>query len=269
MAQKIKNTDGVYTADPRACPEAFPIATLKYDEAMELAYFGAQVLHPSAMVPCIENNIPVYVRNIFNPAFAGTVISGRSRTLRESLSEGGAVKNWRSKSGEIPIKGITSVDKTALVTLEGASALGCANTAERCMGALADAGINVLIITQASSESSITMAVPESEGKSALLALQNAFELELSRSTIGSLSLATGMSIVAIVGEGMALTSGVSSTFMSSLARANVNIRCVLCSVLALPFILWLVAVFLMIVPLWFFSALLRKGPVKDKLRLS
>ncbi|KAH8062005.1 homoserine dehydrogenase [Aureococcus anophagefferens] len=79
-----KNTNGVYTADPRRVPEAFPIESLKYDEAMELAYFGAQVLHPSAMLPCIDDNIPVYVRNIFNPSFEGTVIEGRSDTLAAS-----------------------------------------------------------------------------------------------------------------------------------------------------------------------------------------
>jgi bifunctional aspartokinase / homoserine dehydrogenase 1 len=225
-----KNTDGVYTADPRAVPEAFSIASLKYDEAAELAYFGAQVLHPSAMVPCIEMNIPVYVRNIFNPAFAGTVISGRCRTLKDAM-ETQVVKNWRSKSGEIPIKGLTSVDKTALVTLEGASSLGGANVAERFMGAMTNAGIHVMIITQASSEGSITVAVPESQGALALSALQETFALELARSTIGSVSLATGMAIVAIVGEGMALTSGVSATFMSSLSRANVNIRLSTCCV--------------------------------------
>jgi aspartokinase/homoserine dehydrogenase 1 len=217
-----KNTDGVYTADPRRVPEAFPIASLKYDEAMELAYFGAQVLHPSAMVPCIDDNIPVYVRNIFNPSFEGTVIQGRCQSLKD-VAETGKVKNWRSKSGEVPIKGITSVDKTALVTLEGA--IGGANVAERFMGAMADSGINVLIITQASSESSITIAVPENEGETAVQALEDAFELEMSRSKIGSISLLTGMSIVAIVGEGMAMNSGVSATFMSSLSRANVNIR--------------------------------------------
>ena len=79
-----KNTDGVYTADPRRVPEAFSIPSLKYDEAMELAYFGAQVLHPSAMVPCIDLNIPVYIRNIFNRAFKGSVISGRSATLQDA-----------------------------------------------------------------------------------------------------------------------------------------------------------------------------------------
>jgi len=219
-----KNTDGVYTADPRRVPEAFPIASIKYDEAMELAYFGAQVLHPSAMVPCIDDDIPVYVRNIFNPSFEGTVIRGRCQSLKE-VAETGKVRNWRSKRGEVPIKGITSVDKTALVTLEGASVIGGANVAERFMGAMADAGINVLIITQASSESSITIAVPENEGKRAVEALEDAFELEMSRSTIGSISLLSGMSIVAIVGEGMAMNSGVSATFMSSLSRANCNIR--------------------------------------------
>eukprot|EP00339_Tiarina_fusa_P000715 CAMPEP_0117014408 /NCGR_PEP_ID=MMETSP0472-20121206/11692_1 /TAXON_ID=693140 ORGANISM="Tiarina fusus, Strain LIS" /NCGR_SAMPLE_ID=MMETSP0472 /ASSEMBLY_ACC=CAM_ASM_000603 /LENGTH=973 /DNA_ID=CAMNT_0004717955 /DNA_START=61 /DNA_END=2982 /DNA_ORIENTATION=+ len=218
-----KNTDGVYTADPRRVPEAFSIASLKYDEALELAYFGAQVLHPSAMVPCIDDGIPVYVRNIFNPAFEGTVIQGRSPTLAEARDSQG--KHWRAQKGEIPIKGITSVDKCSLVTLEGASVIGGASVAERFMGAMAKAGINVLIITQASSESSVTVVVPENEGETALQALRDAFELELSRSTIGSLSLDTGVSIVAIVGEGMAMNSGVSATFMSSLSKASVNIR--------------------------------------------
>lgn len=219
-----KNTNGVYTADPRRVPEAFPIASLKYDEAMELAYFGAQVLHPSAMEPCIDKNIPVYVRNIFNPAFEGTIIQGRCPSLKDAMPEADHVQNWRANSNEIPIKGITSVDRVALVTLEGASIAG-ANVAHRFLGAMSSNDISVLIITQASSESSITVAVPESQGQAALAALEDAFELELARSTINSLSLTTDMSIVAIVGEGMALKSGVSSTFMSSLARANVNIR--------------------------------------------
>ena len=82
-----KNVDGVYTADPRRVPEAFPIESLKYDEAIELAYFGAQVLHPSAMLPCIEGNIPIYVRNVFNPSCAGTVITGRACSLTEGYGQ--------------------------------------------------------------------------------------------------------------------------------------------------------------------------------------
>lgn len=220
-----KNTDGVYTADPRRVPEAFSIASLKYDEAMELAYFGAQVLHPSAMVPCIDSNIPVYVRNIFNPAFAGTVIQGRCASLSD-VNQDGKVVNWRSKKGEIPIKGITSVDRVSLLTLEGASVIGGAEVAERFMGTMASAGIDVLMVTQASSESSITVVVPENQGGAALGALRSTFELELSRSNVNNICLTdVPMAIVAIVGEGMAMRSGVSASFMSSLAKANVNIR--------------------------------------------
>jgi aspartokinase/homoserine dehydrogenase 1 len=166
----------------------------------------------------------VYVRNIFNPSFKGTVIEGRCKTIKDAVDDG-VTRTWRSKSGVIPIKGITSVDKTALVTLEGASDLGGANVAERVMGAMDDAGVNVLIITQASSESSITLAVPQNQGKYTIAALEDAFELELARSTIGSVSLAEGMSIVAIVGENMEMTSGVAATFMNALARARVNLR--------------------------------------------
>ena len=97
---------------------------------MELAYFGAQVLHPSAMEPCIDQQIPVYVRNIFNPGFEGTIITGRCASLKDSFDN--KIMNWRSKSGFVPIKGITSVNKVALVTLEGAS-IGGANVAERFM----------------------------------------------------------------------------------------------------------------------------------------
>lgn len=220
-----KNTDGVYTADPRRVPEAFSIDSLKYDEAMELAYFGAQVLHPSAMVPCIDSNIPVYVRNIFNPTFKGTVIQGRCSSLADS-NAAGKVVNWRSKQGVVPIKGITSVDAVSLLTLEGASVIGGAEVAERFMGAMADNDIDVLMVTQASSESSITVVVPEDQGKDALDALKSKFELELSRSNVNNISVTDKpMAIVAIVGEGMAMQSGVSATFMSSLAKANVNIR--------------------------------------------
>ena len=176
------------------------------------------------MVPCIEDNIPVYVRNIFNPEFPGTVVQGRSPTLKETALTTKST-NWRANKGVIPIKGITSVDKVALVTLEGASTIGGSNVAEKFMGAMADNDINVLIITQASSESSICVAVPENEGDKAIAALQSSFELELARSTVGSLNLNKGMSIVAIIGEGMAYASGISSTFMGSLSRANVNIR--------------------------------------------
>jgi bifunctional aspartokinase / homoserine dehydrogenase 1 len=224
-----KNTDGVFTADPRRVPEAFTIASLKYDEAMELAYFGAQVLHPSAMVPCIDASIPVYVRNIFNPAFEGTVIQGRSRTLAEGDALGGSItaKGIRSRDVAVPIKGITSIDKVALVNLEGASIIGVPGVARRFMGAMSERAVNVIMITQASSEHSICVAVPEEQGELAMEAVKAAFELELARSTVNSVSLLKGLSIIAIVGEGMAFTPGVSATFLRALASSGCNVRAI------------------------------------------
>jgi len=224
-----KNTDGVYTADPRVVPEAFPIRSLKYDEAMELAFFGAQVLHPSAMEPCIDKQIPVYVRNIFNPSFPGTVICGRCGTLTEAnLQSNDNIKSWLDYNEEhdrsCPIKGITSVDKISTVTLEGATLAGT-NVASRALAALARKGISVLIVTQASSESSITLAVPQSQGAAALAVLRDAFELELARATINSVSSTNDLSIVAIIGEGMARTAGVAATFLGALARSHINVR--------------------------------------------
>lgn len=226
-----KNTDGVYTADPRRVPEAFSIPSLKYDEAMELAYFGAQVLHPSAMVPCIDNQIPVYIRNIFNRDFKGTVITGRSATLQDADQ---ALKMRTSDKSEaattapvIPIKGITSIDKVSIVNLEGASLIGVPGVAQRFMAAMSSASINVLMITQASSEHSICVAVPHDQGEKAIAALRSNFELELARTTINSVSLVTDMAIVAIIGEGMAFSPGVAAKFLKALAQARVNVRAI------------------------------------------
>lgn len=214
-----KDTDGVYTADPRRVPEAFPIASLKYDEAMELAYFGAQVLHPSAMAPCIDDNIPVFVRNVFNPAFAGTVIQGRSDALTDSWKDGHVEKR------DSLIKGITSVDDASLLTLEGALlADSSAGLGRRVLGALKQADVAVLMVTQASSEASITCAIPTNQGAKALKAVESAFELEFSRSRVNSASLLENVSIIAIVGEGMVQSPGASATFMNALAKAGVNI---------------------------------------------
>jgi len=225
-----KNTDGVYTADPRRVPDAFPIPSLKYDEAMELAYFGAQVLHPSAMVPCMDAEIPVYVRNIFNPSFKGSVIRGRCATLedRDRMALEPSDPTFQTKRGvSIPIKGITSIDKVAILNLEGASLVGLPGVASRFFGALGQANVNIIMITQASSEHSICVVVPEEQGDVALASLRSAFELELSRASINSVSLLKGMSVVAIIGEGMAFTPGVSATFMRALFSAGVNIRAI------------------------------------------
>jgi len=193
---------------------------------MELAYFGAQVLHPSAMAPCIDDSIPVYVRNIFNPAFPGTVIQGRSGSLTASQLWGAPPPEVQENASKEPlIKGITSIDDASLVTLEGALlADGAAGLGTRVLAALKTAGVSALMITQASSEASITVAVPATQGALARRAIEEAFELEFSRTRFNSCSVLEGMSIVAIIGEGMVQSPGSSATLMNALKRANVNI---------------------------------------------
>ena len=132
-----------------------------------------------------------------------------------------------SKAPVIPIKGITSIDKVSIVNLEGASLIGVPGVAQRFMAAMSTANINVLMITQASSEHSICVAVPHDQGEKALTALKSQFELELARSTINSVSLLTDMSVVAIIGEGMAFSPGVAARFLKALAQGRVNVRAI------------------------------------------
>lgn len=234
-----KNVDGVYTADPRRVPEAFPIESLKYDEAIELAFFGAQVLHPSAMMPCIEASIPIYVRNVFNPSYPGTVISGRACSMSEGAQTWAgevaeaATQNRKAACtvklmpNESPIRGITSVDNVAIVNVEGTGISTQPDVNYRLFGALLQANVQVIMVSQASSDSSICLVVEENDAERAELALNTAFERELSRSQIASISLERGLSIVAIVGEGMAFRPGVGATFAKAMANTRVNMRAI------------------------------------------
>lgn len=234
-----KNVDGVYTADPRRVPEAFPIESLKYDEAIELAYFGAQVLHPSAMMPCIEGEIPIYVRNVFNPSHPGTVIAGRACSMSEGLEMWTSVTAEAAEDNrkaactvkllpnESPIRGITSVDNVAIVNLEGTGIATLPDVNYRLFGALLQANVQVIMVSQASSDSSICLLVEESEAMRAERALKVAFERELQRSQIASISIESDMSIVAIVGEGMAFRPGVGATFAKAMANSRVNMRAI------------------------------------------
>ncbi|CAJ1427382.1 unnamed protein product [Effrenium voratum] len=213
-----KNVSGVYTADPRQVPEAFPINSMTFDEAMELAYFGGQVLHPSAMVPCIENRIPVLVKNVFEPAHPGTRVYGR----------GDAYLRWEDQDDEIdvdmPVKAITSIDKVSLITIAGTSFMGTHGVAERFMDALASVGVNVILTSQGSSEHSITVAVAETDGKVALNAVESAFQLEIARNQETRATLKENLSILAVIGEGMKNYAGISGRFFNGLGQSKVNI---------------------------------------------
>src|SRR5579862_1131351 len=138
------DVDGVLSADPRRVPDAKVIDALSYNEAMELAYFGAKVLHPQTMAPAVGRGIPIWIRNTFAPEKAGTLIS-------------------KATSATLPVKGITSIDDVALINLEGAGMIGVPGTAYRLFGALREEGISVILISQGSSEHSICCAIPQAQ----------------------------------------------------------------------------------------------------------
>ena len=202
------DVDGVMSADPRLVPEAQVIDRLSYSEAMELAYFGANVLHPKTLGPAVENNIPVIIRNSHNPAHAGSRIEAQVQAI-----DG--------------IKGITAIGGMALVNLEGSGMIGVPGTADRMFGALKEAGVSVTLISQASSEHSICIAVPEAVAKLARQVITDAFAEELRSGQIQSVDVTDAQSIVAVVGDGMAGTPGVAARFFGTLGRAGINIRAI------------------------------------------
>jgi aspartokinase/homoserine dehydrogenase 1 len=202
------DVDGVLSADPRLVPEAQVIGALSYSEAMELAYFGAKVIHPQTMAPAVHKRIPIWIRNTFAPGAAGTLI--HDRTAPSPL-----------------VKGITTVERIALVNLEGAGMIGVPGTAHRLFGALREEGISVILISQGSSEHSICFAVPEGEVERAERVVRRAFEPELREGQIQSIDVNRSCSILAVVGDGMAGAHGVAAQVFGALGNAGVSVRAI------------------------------------------
>jgi bifunctional aspartokinase / homoserine dehydrogenase 1 len=202
------DVDGVLSADPRLVPEAQVIDALSYNEAMELAYFGAKVIHPSTMAPAVQKRIPIWIKNTFAPDKAGTLIHERS-------------------APDPLVKGITTIDRIALVNLEGAGMIGVPGTAHRLFGALREESISVILISQGSSEHSICFAVPEAEAERAERVVRRAFDPELREGHIQSIEVNRGCSILAVVGDGMAGAHGVAAKVFTALGTAGVNVRAI------------------------------------------
>jgi aspartokinase/homoserine dehydrogenase 1 len=202
------DVDGVLSADPRRVPDAKVIDSLSYNEAMELAYFGAKVIHPQTMAPAVEREIPIWIRNSFAPEKTGTVICA-------------------SPTSTHAVKGITSIENVALVNLEGAGMIGVPGTAHRLFGALRDEDISVILISQGSSEHSICFAIPEAQAALADQVVRRAFATELREGQIQSVEVSASCSIIAVVGDGMAGTHGVSAKVFGALGNASVNIRAI------------------------------------------
>jgi aspartokinase/homoserine dehydrogenase 1 len=199
------DVDGVLSADPRVVPEAVQLDTLSYDEACELAYFGAKVVHPQTMSPAMERGLPIIIRNTFHPEHPGTRITAE-----------------RDVSG--PVKGLTLSPDLAVLNLEGTGLIGVPGTAERVFAALRDARVSVVMISQGSSEHSICCVVRRAEAARAQSALLTAFAHELTVGQVQRVQLTEGVSVLAAVGDGMAGQPGVAARLFESLGRARVNI---------------------------------------------
>ncbi|MFM2287825.1 MAG: Aspartokinase I/homoserine dehydrogenase [Pseudomonadota bacterium] len=202
------DVDGVLSADPRRVPDARVIDALTYNEAMELAYFGAKVIHPQTMAPAIGRGIPIWIRNTFAPEKPGTLICAEPQSSQ-------------------PVKGITSIENVALVNLEGAGMIGVPGTAHRLFGALREEDISVILISQGSSEHSICCAIPAAQAKRATAVLERAFARELADGQIQSVDVTDHLAILAVVGDGMAGMPGVAGKVFAALGTANVNVRAI------------------------------------------
>ncbi len=203
------DVDGIYTADPQRVRSAFVIDELSYKEALELAYFGAKVLHPMAIAPVLELNIPLYIKNSFHPEAKGT-----------------AIMAVPAKSPFL-IKGLTCIDDIALINIEGAGMVGVSGVAARVFQTLQQANISVILISQASSEHSICVAVLNVNASAAIAALKENLRFEMNSKQIEGISVDTECSILAVVGDEMVGKIGISGKLCDSLAKANINIRAI------------------------------------------
>ena len=202
------DVDGVLSADPRRVPDATIIDSLSYNEAMELAYFGAKVIHPQTMAPAVGSSIPIWIRNTFAPEKVGTLICADPKSV-------------------LPVKGITSIEQVALINLEGAGMIGVPGTANRLFGALREEGISVILISQGSSEHSICCAIPQDQAERAAAVVRAAFERELKEGQIQDVDVTPDLAILAAVGDGMAGRPGVAAKVFNALGSASVNIKAI------------------------------------------
>ena len=202
------DVDGVMSANPRLVPDAVLLDELSYSEAMELAYFGARVIHPSTMAPAVGKAIPIFIRNTFRPENPGTRIHVGS-------------------SSNLDVKGFATIEGVALVNVEGTGMIGVPGTARRLFGALQEAGVSVTMISQGSSEHSICFVVPGSLGERAKTAAERGFFAERHYGQVQTVELVPNCCVLAVVGDRMAGQPGVAGKFFGALGKAGVNIRAI------------------------------------------
>ena len=200
------DVDGVMTCDPNRVRKAFPLTQLSYHEAMEMSHFGARVIHPTTMQPAMTRNIPIKIKNSFNRDFAGTII------------------NSGIDSQKFMVKGISSISNIALIRVQGSGMVGVTGISGRLFSALAGHNINIILITQASSEHSICFVVDPESVDMAKKVIERTFELEIQAQWIDEIDVEKGLSIVAVVGENMRNTPGISSRVFQALGKNGINV---------------------------------------------
>ena len=202
------DVDGVFSADPRRVPDSLVIPELSYQEAAELAYFGAKVIHPNTMYPAIANGITIWIKNTFKPEAPGTRISAASPS-----------------SGLI--KGFAAVENMSLINVEGTGMMGIPGVAHKLFGALRAVDVSIVMISQASSEHSICFAVPHVQANLAKKTVEETFFVEMQRGEIQTVDLRDGCCILAMVGDGMIERLGMAGKFLNALGKAGVNVRAI------------------------------------------
>ena len=204
------DVSGVFSANPKIVKNSKAIESLSYKEAMELSFFGAKVIYFPTLQPLIEKSIPAYIKNTFDKDAIGTCISNKGENNEEST-----------------IKGISHIEKISLINFEGSGMVGVPGFSKRFFGALSERGINVIMITQASSEFSICVAVKESDANNAKISIDKEFEYEISQRKINECQIENSLSNIAIVGDKMKSKKGVSGKLFSTLGNNNINIRAI------------------------------------------
>lgn len=200
------DVDGIMTADPRVVKGAHTIKALSYDEAAELSYFGAKVLHPRTMVAAARSNTPIYIKNSFRPEVIGTKITNQA-----SQHPNGA-------------KATTVLSHLSLITIQGKGMQGVPGVAAKVFSTLAKQQVNVFFISQASSENNISLAASEADGHRAVESLAKAFQAEFATKNLEAVRQESHVAMVAVVGEGMRHHAGIAGRIFSTLGRANINV---------------------------------------------
>jgi aspartokinase/homoserine dehydrogenase 1 len=204
------DVSGMYTTNPKLVTQAFPIQNLSYQEAMELSHFGAKVLYPPTVQPVLDLNIPIHIKNTLEPEAYGTKIS-----------------NDFIESSTTPVRGISNINNIALLTLQGNGMVGIPGFSKRLFETMAQEKINIIFITQASSEHSICFGINTTDFELAKSAIDTTFENEISLHKIDPIIVETGLSIIALVGDKMKSHQGISGKMFSTLGKNNINIRAI------------------------------------------